>query len=279
MRRSAAVAAAVALLASGVALATPAGAAALKPGPVTGITVTANNTGGVTVSWKAPVVKKGKTVKATSYTVACGSAKKLTVKTTRANVVGVVKSGYKDNVQCAISALAGKALGSAAKSKLFTAYVQIGTATFNLTPAAMGKTGLNGALVPVTPAHLSVNTQDGSAVMTFPIVARNATTHDITLAGGFAAGNQAPQPVTTIVVKTDTVDNTKLDVWGFVPALALTPHPTKVLLVLSNVVAGQSANSASFDVSYTSNIADISLFTALGINLTAGQALGTGTFQ
>ena len=271
MRRSAAVAAAVALLASGVALAAPAGAAALKPGPVTGIAVTVNKTGGATVTWKAPAVKKGKTVKATSYTVACGSAKKVTVKTTKATVVGIVKSGYKNNLQCSVSAVAGKATGSAAKSSLFTAYVQIGTASFNLTSAAL--TGLNHALNPVAPATLTANA-DSTATIAFPVVARNGQT--LTLAGGFLVGPKAiAAPVTGITISPDQTNNTLLDCAGYVPAV----NGVHTVLVLSNVVAGSTANSATFNVSLTSDTLLVAIFPTFGITLSGGAALGTGTFQ
>jgi len=270
MRRSAALVSAVALVAAGVALAAPANAAApLKPGAPTSVKAVPTNKGTAVVTWKAPVVKKGKTAKATAYTVACTGAAKLTVKTTKATVT-IVKSsdkmGYRDNVVCSVSAVAGKAIGAAGKSAGFTAYSQKATATFTLTGA--GATSLGSKLGVKAPATFNKST----LTITLPVtgIQSVANPSDTLYMAGALIVAGVPMPSISVVPDATTTSTVKVEDLvgktsiGTIPVLQLTNFQTVGM-------------TTTFNVSLTSNPQVVGLLSALGITATAGEALGTGS--
>jgi len=280
MRRTITVLAASAIALGGVAVAAPAANAAkvLKPGAVTAIKVSPKTNGTATFTWKAPVVKKGKTVKATSYTVACPGQKKVTVKTTKA--VAGVTSGVSNSIVCTVTAYAGKVAGPAAKSPKFAAYHAYGTTSINLSPdAAMALAGVFDA---AAPGALTAN-NDGSATLSFPITTSldvsegaNAWSHiGGLIINGTVSGNDVQIPVTNLTVAEDpasTFDVPLFDVYGTVNGSVIP------LLQLSNPTPNATnANEIDFNVSLTTNQQVIGLLSTVGLNFQPGTPLGTGS--
>jgi hypothetical protein len=276
MRRTAALVAAVGLLATGVAIAAPAGAAALKPGVPTAVKAVPTAKGTVNLTWKAPAVKKGKTAKATSYTVVCTGTKKVTVKTTKASVVIVSLKdkkyvGYKENVVCTVSAVAGKAVGKAAKSAAFTAYYKLMAATFTLQGDAVTKYGSK--LTVKAPATNNTKTH----TLSFPIVnsvANPSSWDDSAVLAGWLIVSGAPANKMTLVADpAGDSDHPIYDLQGYASSL----HSVVQFMVIKNITVDPSTMVAKGDMFLTSNANIVNVLKLLGINAVAGEQLGTVT--
>jgi hypothetical protein len=261
----------VALVATGVALAAPAGAVVLKPGVPTAVKAVPTSKGTATLTWKAPVVKKGKSAKATSYTVVCTGAKKVTVKTTKATVT-ILKVGFKDNVSCLVTAVAGKAVGKAAKSNAFTAYKTLATARFTLVGAAA--TSLGSKLGVKAPATFN----KAKLTITLPVVNilkdanPAANDDDLILAGALIV---AGVPMPNIKIVPDAAFNST-DVPSY-DLIGKTSIGTIPVLTLKHIVVNPTTGVDTFDVYLTSNPQVVQLLKALGITAAAGELLGTGS--
>jgi hypothetical protein len=245
-------------------MAAPANAAALKPGAPTAVKAAPTATGTAVVTWKAPVVKKGKTAKATSYTVVCGTGK-VTTKATHATVT-VLKVGAKDGVTCKVTPLAGKLAGKAASSSAFTAYKQMATATFTLTGAAA--TSLGSKLGAKAPAVFNAST----LTITLPVVSVTTTTTANDTLGMAGALIVAGVPVPQITVAPEPAPAMGVSDLSGKTSIGVIP-----VLTLSNFKTDATTGVVSFDITLTSNPQVVQLLTALGITATAGEALGTGT--
>jgi hypothetical protein len=280
MRRTITVLAASAVVLGGVAVAAPAANAAkvLKPGAVTAVKVSPTTKGTATFTWKAPVVKKGKTAKATSYVVACPGQKKVTVKTTKA--VAPVTASQVTNLVCTVTAYAGKVAGPVAKSPKFSAYHAWGITKLTLAPEAAA--ALAGFIDVLAPGAITAN-DDGSATLSFPITSSaaasdqaNAWTHAgaLVINGTTDAGDVTiPIPGLTIAEDVNsTFDVPVFDVYGKVNG-GLIP-----LLKLSNPEPNaNNSNEIDFNVALTDNAQVIQLLGTVGLPFPAGTPLGTGS--
>ena len=279
MRRTITVLAASAFVLGGVAVAAPAANAAkvLKPGAVTAIKVAAKTNGTATLTWKAPVVKKGKTAKATSYVVACPGQKKVTVKITKA----VTKTtASQATIQCTVTAYAGKYAGPAAKSAKFAAIHIYGYTKLTLAPAIAA--ALNGKIGVQAPGTLTANA-DGSATLKFPITTSSdaASQADawghagaLVINGTTPAGNLAI-PATKLTVVEDpnyTFDVPKFDIVGSVNGSVI-----PLLLLTNPEPSADNSNELDFQVNLTDNVDVIALLGTVGLNYPAGLPMGTGS--
>ena len=279
MRRTAALFAAVALVATGVAVAAPAGAAALKPGVPTAIKAVPTAKGTVNLTWKAPVVKKGKAAKATSYTVVCTAAKKVTVKAAKATVTLIKLSdknytGYRENTVCTVTAVAGKAVGKSVKSKPFTAYYRLMTAKFTLVGDAIAKYGPHLAVTAPAATNATAHT------ISFPIVnsLANPSAFDDTavLAGNLVVSGAPANKMVIVADPSGTADVPVYSLRGYASSLKSVVE----FMVIKNVTKDAQGFPTGGDVVLTSN-ADIVnvLKLLLGINAVAGEPIGTVSFS
>jgi hypothetical protein len=272
MRRTAALVSAVALVATGVALATPAGAAALKPGVPTAVKAVPASNGTVLVTWKAPAVKKGKTAKATTFAVVCTGAKKVTVKTTTARVT-LVKIGFKNGVVCTVSGVAGKAVGKAGRSNSFTAYRTIAVAKFTLDPTVATAFGTKlGALAPGT---FSGKTRTITLPVVNVIPKPSQPDDNLVLAGALTIGGISMPNIQIVPNPAYTDDVPIYDVQGNVTSLP--GHPVKVVLTLENLAMNADGTVTTFDVNLTTDTTIVTVLKALDVQATAGMHLGSGS--
>lgn len=279
MRRTITVLAASAFVLGGVAVAAPAANAAkvLKPGAVTAIKVSPKTNGTASFTWKAPVVKKGKTAKATSYVVACPGQKKVTVKVTKAVAPTTSSSA---TIQCTVTAYAGKVAGPAAKSGKFNAIHVWGYTKINLAPDAA--TALAGFLDVIAPGTLVAN-DDGSATLTFPITTSADAANNSDMWGhagglminGSTDAGDVSVPVTGLTVVQDprnTFDVPMFDIVGKVNGSTI-----PVLLLTNPTPNTDNANEIDFNVSLTDNADVIALLGTVGLPFPGGTPLGTGS--
>jgi hypothetical protein len=259
MRRVLAIAVtSVALIGAAIVIEPLAGAATLKPGVPTSVTAkpvlhstVPLQSGNVTVSWKAPKIVKGHTVKATSYLVTCGT-KKVTTTKTAVTIKGVATAPK--TVTCTVVAKAGKASSATAKAKALTVYTARGAMFFQ---------GVTGTTLTGTAPTIAFGS---TAVLTLNDDPYTSNANALSTYGtlSFSGGKLTKVTVTSNPAGTDA--NPMLDITG-VDSLGN--------VINIGTAVNLDMNTGLFTLNAPTDQPSIDWFTAQGVTFTTpGQAYG-----